>query len=191
MKNIRFYNAIKYTSDEYTFVEENIYKTLSENNDDGCFSLEGLQDEKLMDILRKMDGWIQGTGDYLEDYRILNYEGKTYYREIDDEEDWIFVNMNEDPTLVYVTSIVFEPEPEYEENAPTDSFVSQYPLEDILDKFFCMCFDDYREENESDLEHSYVEFASEDIEDIRNVLSILGKHVYNKTEGKYVKLIIE
>ena len=39
--------------------------------------------------------------------------------------------------------------------------------------------------------NSYVEFASEDIEDIRNVLNILGKHVYNSQEGEYVMLKVE
>lgn len=39
--------------------------------------------------------------------------------------------------------------------------------------------------------NSYVEFASEDIEDIRNVLSILGKHVYYCQEGEYVTLKVE
>ncbi len=43
----------------------------------------------------------------------------------------------------------------------------------------------------SDTINSYVEFASEDIEDIRAVLSILGKHVYNVDEGDYIDIKIE
>lgn len=38
---------------------------------------------------------------------------------------------------------------------------------------------------------SYVEFASEKIDDIKKLLSIIGKHVYNKLEGEYVYLKIE
>jgi hypothetical protein len=37
----------------------------------------------------------------------------------------------------------------------------------------------------------YQEFASPDIEDIRNLRSIIGKHVYNKEIEGFIKLIIE
>ena len=94
----------------------------------------------------------------------------------------------ENPNEIYVTSIVFEAEPEFGENEPEDEEISQYPLEDILDEYLVYVYDDYAEENASDKVNSYVEFASEDIEDIRNVLNILGKHVYNSQEGEYVML---
>ena len=93
--------------------------------------------------------------------------------------------------MIYVTSIVYEPEPELDENKPSDSFVSQYPLEDILDEFFVYCEDLYEKENANDKNNSYVEFASEDINDIRKLLSIIGKHVYDQEDGEYVELIIE
>ena len=51
--------------------------------------------------------------------------------------------------------------------------------------------DDYEEENAEDPKNCYVEFASEDIGDIRDILTIVGKHVYNKENGEYVDLIIE
>ena len=51
--------------------------------------------------------------------------------------------------------------------------------------------DDYEEENAEDPKNCYVEFASEDIGDIRDILTIVGKHVYNKDNGEYVDLIIE
>ena len=92
---------------------------------------------------------------------------------------------------VYVTSIVFEPEPELNENQPSDKYVSQYPLEDILDKFGCYCGDNYEKENEEDPVNSYVEFVSDNLEEIENLLTIIGKHVYNKVDGEYVKLVIE
>ena len=100
--------------------------------------------------------------------------------------------MNEDTEkIVYVTSIIFEPEPELNENEPSDKYVSQYPLEDILEKFGCYCRDDYTKENEEDLVNSYIEFVGDSIEEIENLLAIIGKHVYNKEDGEYVKLIIE
>ncbi len=69
--------------------------------------------------------------------------------------------------------------------------ISQYPLEDILEKFNCYCYDSYTEENKNDSVNSYIEFAGDDIKDIENLLTIVGKHVYNKEDGEYVKLIIE
>lgn len=64
-------------------------------------------------------------------------------------------------------------------------------MEDILDKFGCYCGDNYENENEEDPVNSYVEFVSDNIEEIENLLTIIGKHVYNKIDGEYVKLVIE
>ena len=160
------------------------------------FAVKECSDKELAASLLRADGWTPGTGDFLEDYLILAHAGKRYYREIENvntDEDIVFEDPydSNDPKMIYVTSVVFEPEPELGENEPTDSFVSQYPLEDILDKFFVYCYDDYSEENASDQVNSYVEFASDDIADIRGVLSIIGKHVYNKEDGDYVLLKIE
>ena len=197
MKNIRFYEAEKYNTEKYEKVEDMIYKTAEEKSaDDGNYAITQCKDTELVSKLLKSEDWTQGTGDFLEDYLILIYEGKRYYRDIEDvgtEEDIVFKDMY-DPTekkMIYVTSIVYEPEPELDENEPSDSFVSQYPLEDILDEFFVYCEDPYEKENATDKNNSYVEFASEDIDDIRKLLSIIGKHVYNTMEGEYVSLIIE
>jgi len=197
MKNIRFYEAEKYNTADYEKVEDMIYKTIEEKADnDGNYALKQCSDDELVSNLLKSEDWVQGTGDFLEDNLILIYEGKRYYRDIENvgtAEDVVFEDMYDpdEQNVIYVTSIVYEPEPEFEENEPGDSFVSQYPLEDILDKFFVYCYDSYDKENESDNKNSYIEFASDDINDIRNVLSIIGKHVYNKTEGEYEVLKIE
>ena len=42
-----------------------------------------------------------------------------------------------------------------------------------------------------DSKNLYIEIVSEEIEDIEKFLSIIGKHVYNKEQGGYIKLIIE
>ena len=195
MKNIRFYNAPKYSTPEYEKVEDMIYKTTEEESDSSMsFSLKQCTDNELAAALLKSGGWTPGEGDFLEDYWILTHEGKRYYRTIEDigtEEDVVFEDHHVGSRMIYVTSVVFEAEPEFGENEPVDPVVSQYPLEDILDKYFVYCYDDYSEENAADPVHSYVEFASEDVEDIRNVLGIIGKHVYNKEEGRYVLLKIE
>lgn len=196
MKNIRFYQAEKYNSPNYEKVEDMIYKTAKEKTRDVNFALEQCDDTELVSKLLQSEDWARGTGDFLEDHLILMYEGKRYYRHIESvgtEDDIVFEDMY-DPTkkkMIYVTSIVYEPEPEFDENEPDDKYVSQYPLEDILEEFSTYCYDSYDTENESDKKNSYVEFASEDIEDIRKTLTIIGKHVYNQEDGEYVKLIIE
>lgn len=197
MKNIRFYSAEKYETSEYEKVEEYIYKTIEEvsDNEDSLW-LRQFDDEELSKKLLELDGWKQGEGELDDSYLLMEYEGKRYYRDIDSvgtDEDFVFVNENDDkePGEIYVTSIMFEAEPELGENEPTDALISQYPLEDILDEYFVYCYDDYKNENEEDKVNSYVEFASEDIDDIRKVLTILGKHVYNQEDGDYVKLIVE
>ena len=128
------------------------------------------------------------------------YRSGGFFRE-DPEPEYTIVQPYGEDTCIYrgryekgLFSSDPEPEyeePEYDENEPSDPYVSQYPLEDILDEFFISCYDSYDEENETDKEHSYIEFAADDIEDIRKVLSLIGKHVYNKQEGDYVELKIE
>ena len=69
---------------------------------------------------------------------------------------------------------------------------SQYPLEDILDKYF-VHIEDFLESEEPNI-YRYI-FGGE-LDDIRNLKSIIGKRAYNKefvdNEGQTrVKLIIE
>ena len=91
----------------------------------------------------------------------------------------------------YVTSIMFEQEPEYGENQPSDALISQYPLEDILEEFYVVAGDMYPTENKNDPVNSYTEFSSPDIGDIQSLLQIVGKHVYNQDNGNSVLLMIE
>ncbi len=193
MKNIRVYTPDIYKGENYIKVKDNIYKTVIEvEEDDNGLSLEQVTDEELLKELEKITNWKESDREIEEDYLIAYYNGKKYYKDIEDEENIIFKNMYEDTEeTVYVTSIVFESEPELNENQPSDKYVSQYPLEDILDKFGCYCGDSFEKENEEDPVNSYVEFASEDIKEIENLLTIIGKHVYNKVDGEYVKLVIE
>lgn len=90
----------------------------------------------------------------------------------------------------YVTSLSFVQEPEFNEGAsPSD--ISQYPLEDILDKFYVSVSDFYEKENSESNSLCYLEFQGADIEDIKSLLGIVGKHVYNKEEEGRIKLLIE
>lgn len=187
MKNIRIYKASKYNSDLWKEVEPNIYATY-EHDDSNCLALEEVRDASIVEAIHKLEGWEKGKSELEDDLYTIFYDGKKYYKEIDADENTIY--QDQAPSLLYVTSLMFEQEPEYEENETFEE-VSQYPLEDILDKFSCACEDFYESENKNDPINSYLEFSSSDLEDIRELLSIVGKHVYNKEEGGYVKLIIE
>ena len=100
----------------------------------------------------------------------------------------------DDGEILYVTSLSFVQEPEFEEGTFADD-ISQYPLEDILDKFYCHISDFYENLNVANEKTCYLEFAAESIDDIRKLRSIIGKHVYNKSveeDGKsYIRLMIE
>lgn len=94
----------------------------------------------------------------------------------------------------YVTSLCFEQEPEFEEGtSPQD--ISQYPLEDILDKYLVAVEDFYENENNASSDICYLEFSGKDMENIQDLLEIVGKHVYNKNVEKdgdvSIDLIIE
>ena len=94
----------------------------------------------------------------------------------------------------YVTSLSFEQEPEYEEGSDSGN-ISQYPLEDILDKFYVAVEDFYTELNDGSSNVCYLEFTGSSVEDIEKLLQIVGKHVYNgnvEKDGKtYITLLIE
>lgn len=92
---------------------------------------------------------------------------------------------------VYYTSISFVQEPEYDEGENAAD-ISQYPLEDLMDKFKIFVSDFYDEINVESSQICYQEFASRDLADVQNVRSIIGKHVYNlEDEDENVDLIIE
>lgn len=95
--------------------------------------------------------------------------------------------------LFFVTlSFIQEPELGEGNNA---SYISQYPLEDILDKFDVFVSDFYEKENIKGNDICCLEFASSNAKDIINLLTIVNKHVYNKNmiiDGEEsVALIIE
>lgn len=91
---------------------------------------------------------------------------------------------------VYVTSLSFVQEPELDEGSSAAD-ISQYPLEALLDEFGCWISDFYDGLNTEDSTVCYQEFASGTSEEIKNLRSIIGKHVYEKQDGQYIKLCIE
>ena len=91
---------------------------------------------------------------------------------------------------LYVTSLSFEQEPELGEGENA-SYISQYPLEDILDRFLVYVSDFYDDLNTKDSNVCYQEFAGYYLDNVRNLRDIIDKHVYNKEENGSVLLIIE
>ncbi|MBR6403474.1 MAG: hypothetical protein IKS48_08850 [Eubacterium sp.] len=125
-----------------------------------------------------------------EKYNEKGLFGKSEYKKIDDG----VYEIKEGKGFKYVTSLSFVQEPNYGEGE-TSSNISQYPLEDILDKYYCYISDFYEDLNSKDSEECYLEFASNSKEDVINLREIIGRHVYNseiiENNKKMVKLVIK
>ncbi len=95
---------------------------------------------------------------------------------------------------MYYMSFAFEQEPEYGEGADS-SYISQYPLEDLLDKFNVFVSDFYKELNSRAQKECFVEVSSNSPKKIENMTTIIGKHVYNRNSvqngEEFVDLVIE
>ena len=98
--------------------------------------------------------------------------------------------LDQDGGTLYVTTLSFVQEPDLGEG-PHAGEISQYPLEDILDQFYCHISDFCESLNQSGSPVCYQEFAAPDLEDVRKLRGIIGKHVYNKEIDGYIQLIIE
>lgn len=123
--------------------------------------------------------------------QIENYTAEKYQNEEYQEvEKDIYKIIDEDDDELFVTSISFVQEPELGEGANAAD-IAQYPLEDILDKFYCHVSDFYEELNEEDSDICVLEFGSPEVQDVINLRSIIGKHVYNQDADGTVRLIIE
>lgn len=80
---------------------------------------------------------------------------------------------------IFVITLQFQQEPEYDEGS-TSAKISQYPLEDILDRFNVYVSDFYKSENKKATPNCQLEFASKRLESIKKLKTIIGKRVYNK-----------
>jgi len=88
----------------------------------------------------------------------------------------------------YVISLRFE----LEEGDST-----QYPLEDVLDKYYVNCTDHIveREENSKRILEVEIEDGNdenyESLDTIKEIASFVGKRIYNKKVDGYIELMIE
>jgi len=94
----------------------------------------------------------------------------------------------------FYLGLSFEQEAELGEGT-ISSDISQYPLEDILDEYSVFVSDFCDETNSNGTPECKLVFASDSLENLQSLRSIIGKHVYNamleKDGDEYVKLIIE
>lgn len=90
----------------------------------------------------------------------------------------------------YVTSLSFEQEPELGEGSDA-TYISQYPLEDVLDEFLVAVSDFYEDLNVAGSARCYQEFSSPNLDEIQRLRSIIGKHVYLKSNDGSQQLVIE
>lgn len=73
-------------------------------------------------------------------------------------------------------SLTFEQEPELGEGE-NSRHISQYPLKDILDKYFVAVEDFYEDINDGSSNACVLEFSGMSIEDVESLKEIVGKHV--------------
>lgn len=79
----------------------------------------------------------------------------------------------------YVTSLTFEMDnTRFCEEDGSPQNIPQCPFEDLLDEFTVYVSDFYEDLNDSSEITCYQKFASSDIDDIRNLLTIIGKEYY-------------
>lgn len=102
-----------------------------------------------------------------------------------------------DSNDIFVTSLTFEMEPECygEENASTSN-LTQIPIEGILDEFNLFVTDFYEQLNQSSEIICYQEFGSLDLEDIKNLRTLIGKRFYavpytGEDGEEYYNMVIE
>ena len=84
-------------------------------------------------------------------------------------EDGIYFAADE-----YSTCLSFEQEPKFGES-DSPKTISQYPLEDILDKFFVYVSDFFEEQNAASKDVCYLEFCSSELNDIKELRTLIGK----------------
>jgi len=117
--------------------------------------------------------------------KLEKYKNPFRYEKI---EKGIYKDLNDLDSTNYRIALSFD----LEEN---ESF--QYPLEDILDKYFLHISNIIKNETEQDKDNISIEIElAGELEDVQNVKKILGKRVYNQISSKEngqhsVSLIIE
>ena len=102
-----------------------------------------------------------------------------------------------DSNDIFITSLTFEMEPEcYGEENASPSNLTQIPIEGILDEFNLFVTDFYEQLNQSSEIICYQEFGSLDLENIKNLRTLIGKRFYavpytGEDGEEYYNMVIE
>lgn len=102
-----------------------------------------------------------------------------------------------DSNDIFVTSLTFEMEPEcYGEENASPSNLTQIPIEGILDEFNLFVTYFYEQLNQNSEIICYQEFGSLDLEDIKNLRTLIGKRFYavpytGEDGEEYYNMVIE
>jgi hypothetical protein len=112
------------------------------------------------------------------------YESVELYKLI---ESGIYEDLKDNDDTKYRITISYELE--------SDDSDNQFPLEDVLDKYYLHVTDFYESENSTNSNKYKIELGGE-LEDIKNVQEIIGKRVFNRDfldeDGEIrVNLIVE
>ncbi len=181
MKNIENFKSPKYDDPRYEMVLPDIYKVTRKVNDDRLSTKFTQSADEEAEVVRDIEGW-----EYSEKYSgyLLSYNDKLYYRDNNHRDDVILEYDTSEETY-YLTSLSFVQEPELGEGEDASN-ISQYPLEDIMDEWFCWVSDFYDDLNIKGSEKCYQEFASYDLETLVGLRTIIGKRVYSNDDGFYI-----
>ena len=135
-----------------------------------------------------------------------NYTPEKYHApDIEEVEPGIYLAPNPYKEIngkdkIYVTSLTFEMEPGcYGEEGGCPQDITQIPFENILDDYSVYVTDFYDDLNQASPLTCYQEFGSSDIQDIRNLRTLIGKRFYavpcseddEESDGSGYKIIIE
>ncbi|MDR2870123.1 MAG: hypothetical protein LBV04_06720 [Deferribacteraceae bacterium] len=118
-----------------------------------------------------------------KNYAAEKYSDKAKFEEI---EQGIYKTLNPyegyETEEIYVTSLSFEQEPELPgEEGGSPRNITQTPFESLLDEFSVYVTDFYDAINEKSEITCYQEFGSDELEDIKNLRSMIGKRIYAET----------
>lgn len=181
MKNIENFKSPKYDDPRYEMVLPDIYKVTRKVNDDRLSTKFTQSADEEAEVVRDIEGW-----EYIEKYKgyALTYNDKLYFRKHNHVDD-VIMEYDTSEVTEFVTSLSFVQEPELGEGEDA-SDISQFPLEDIMDEWFCGVGDFYDNLNIKGSKKCYIEFASYDIEIIKELRTIIGKRVYSNDDGFYI-----
>lgn len=127
----------------------------------------------------------------------INFKAEKYnrveFKEIE-KDIYLILKENDDEDNIFVTSLSFELEIDCygkNENTKEDNIIPEIPFECLLDNFNLWVSDFYDELENKEKNKIYIEFASDNLENIIKLREIIGKRAYVIDKGKYYDFIIE